>query len=202
MIQIRWIRLDPSAGATATHPDLYAFPAWLQQKILSHRTIQALQASYWGYRLLQQATAHWPRPVWDYLQIDSRGRPHLPGTSFDFSLSHSATTVVCALSDRGHVGVDTQAYRYPIRLRSAHQSLFSPDEWSRLQTAPTLLTDLWTRKEAVAKADGRGLAAFPHIVFTDHIACLTDTNTWWRITKLPLCTTNRTYLATSLHQAS
>jgi hypothetical protein len=36
------------------------------------------------------------------------GRPHLPGTGLDVSISHSGATVAVAVSNAGPVGVDAQ----------------------------------------------------------------------------------------------
>ncbi len=88
------------------------------------------------------------------------GKPSLaqhPG--IHFNLSHCKAAVACAISDRP-VGIDIEGIReakpplvrHTMSEREAHLILSSPD--------PDLeFTLLWTRKEALLKWAGRGIAA-------------------------------------------
>jgi 4'-phosphopantetheinyl transferase len=94
------------------------------------------------------------------------GRPSLSGevayplsTQFDFNLSHTRTTAIAAVTRKLTAGVDIEDVR-PIEISSAKQ-IFSPEE----QLALSSLTPeqslrafyrCWTRKEAIAKAEGFG----------------------------------------------
>ncbi|RYC68458.1 4'-phosphopantetheinyl transferase family protein [Spirosoma sordidisoli] len=196
MLHVYWTRLEETDTLAAHEPSLRTFPAWLQQKVHRHRTARAALASFWGYRLLQLATAHWPQPVWQALTTDYWGRPLLNYSAYDFNLSHSDNCVVCALHQNGRVGVDTQGQAHPTRLKPAYQTLFQPHEWTRLCQDPTSFTDLWAQKEAVAKADGRGMAAYPHIWLRGAMASVLDTGTRWVLTPLALDSAYRTYVAT------
>ena len=79
------------------------------------------------------------------------GKPYLPGGP-EFNLSHGGTLAVLAVSDRT-VGADCEEAR-----RGASEALLrrvlTPEEW---EDAPAAIpfSRLWTRKEAVMKAEGQ-----------------------------------------------
>ena len=96
------------------------------------------------------------------------GKPFLPqGPSF--SLSHSDDRVVVAVGARGpteggRVGVDVEVVRPVRRMEAVVRRRFAPEEaqWWACQPPDKKVAaffDIWTRKEAVAKALGEGLAA-------------------------------------------
>ncbi|WP_179638352.1 4'-phosphopantetheinyl transferase superfamily protein [Tunturiibacter empetritectus] len=96
------------------------------------------------------------------------GKPELPpihGDSIAFNVAHSADTILIALTRSGSVGVDVEYYDRATDIMevahynftaSEHRSLAAiTDPHSRIRT----FYRYWTRKEAVLKADGRGLIA-------------------------------------------
>lgn len=89
--------------------------------------------------------------------IDERGKPFFKGIEKAFfSLSHSGRIAACAISD-APVGVDVQCYRRPNLALAAR--FFSEREYKAVEKQPEkMFNSIWTRKEAVAKADGRGIA--------------------------------------------
>ena len=91
------------------------------------------------------------------------GRPYLPGTALDFNVSHAKGWLLIAVVSKGKVGVDIEA----ISDRAADDlpdRVFSPAEQyqfllvDRPHRAAHFMT-IWTRKEAVVKLTGHGLAA-------------------------------------------
>ena len=88
------------------------------------------------------------------------GKPYLTAApDVHFSLSHSGTWVVCAVSDHP-VGVDIQQCR-SFKPNIADR-FFHPDEVQYLSALPSAEREsafytLWTLKESYVKADGRGL---------------------------------------------
>ena len=100
---------------------------------------------------------------------DAAGRPRLRSAAGeplpDLGISHTDGRVVVALGWGVRVGVDVEALapRPAEDLRSA----FADEEWREALAAPEPereLLRLWTVKEAVLKADGRGLAVDPRRV--------------------------------------
>ena len=104
--------------------------------------------------------------VLEQIELDQYKRPFLPGGP-DFNLSHTEGMVGIAVSKVGRIGIDLERVReVPIEeLREA----FTDGEWEKLQTETDpyrQLYTIWTRKEAVIKADGGALlrwnpATFP-----------------------------------------
>ena len=99
-------------------------------------------------------------------QYGERGKPFLPAGP-SFSLSHSGDRVVVAVAAAtpagGRVGVDVEVVRPVRRMEAVAQRRFAPEEvkwWAGLPSGRKVAAffQLWTRKEAFAKALGRGLA--------------------------------------------
>lgn len=91
------------------------------------------------------------------------GRPELEGRALSFNLSHSGERALVALSGEAPVGVDVETLRpMPDALRIA-RGHFAADEAADLMrldgpAREAAFFALWTRKEAVVKALGAGLA--------------------------------------------
>lgn len=77
----------------------------------------------------------------------------------DFNISHSGAYVVCALCPAGRVGIDIEEIR-PIDIPDFIAQM-TRNQWESLMASKNRLEaffSLWTQKEAVIKADGRGIA--------------------------------------------
>ena len=80
-----------------------------------------------------------------------------------FNVSHSRGMILIALSHAGSVGVDVEYMDSAIEMIDVARAAFHPDDVHRIESAHTAKERLlafygsWTRREAVAKADGRGL---------------------------------------------
>ncbi len=128
------------------------------------------------------------RRCW-YCGARDHGRPEVVGTPIEFSVSSSGGRAVVAIADT-RVGVD-------IEIDDARGSLapelprtvLAPQEWALLESLPDAdrartFLQMWVAKEAVLKADGRGLSVDPRLVDTSAIItggvgylCL-DGTTW------------------------
>ncbi|MBL7774573.1 MAG: 4'-phosphopantetheinyl transferase superfamily protein [Saprospiraceae bacterium] len=120
-----------------------------------------------GRLLAQQLFAeHCPGAVCSLQTDNASGKPRIAGQpGWGISISHSGALVACALNPLGPAGIDVEAIR-PVDL-AAFQTYLLPREWRFIQRhhdPPSAFFTLWTRKEAVAKADGRGLGLdFQHL---------------------------------------
>ncbi len=85
-----------------------------------------------------------------------------PGPSI--SLSHSRDWFACAMSTAGTIGVDVEVARPGRDWRGIAHAAFGPREIARSTTEHEFYR-IWTLREALAKAHGRGL---------DHVADGTD----------------------------
>ncbi|MBL3704270.1 4'-phosphopantetheinyl transferase superfamily protein [Sulfitobacter sp. BDSS02] len=95
----------------------------------------------------------------------AEGKPILSGESGPspvFNLSHSGNLAMLAIANDGDLGVDIEQQRKTDDLDSLAASVFAPSEYAVYQCLPEhqrlgAFFKCWTRKEAVIKADGRGL---------------------------------------------
>jgi 4'-phosphopantetheinyl transferase len=84
------------------------------------------------------------------------GRPRLPGTGLHVSISHSGATVAVAVSQAGEVGVDVQQV-VDDSVRELSPLVLAESEAGHVAVAGDFFT-YWTRKEALVKATGDGVA--------------------------------------------
>ncbi|MFA1544979.1 4'-phosphopantetheinyl transferase superfamily protein [Actinomadura chokoriensis] len=91
----------------------------------------------------------------------THGKPRLPGSDLDFSLSHSGDRVVLVLAEGAEVGVDVEresdrdidSLAKMVLTAAEREALAAMDDRRRGFHA------YWSRKEALLKATGHGLAA-------------------------------------------
>lgn len=90
--------------------------------------------------------------------INQFGKPFIPGLRAFFNISHSGELIVCAASDQGEIGIDVEEMKAVDWIQ--YKDCFSIMEWRNISFANDsnrLLLELWTKKESLLKADGRGL---------------------------------------------
>lgn len=120
------------------------------------------------------------------LQYNEHKRPFIDAT-FDFNISHSGRLVACALSKHTKIGLDVEQIK-PFRDAHLH-TFFDQKEKDKILTAKHPIQtfyDLWTRKEAVLKADGRGLSlARKKLRFEGDLAII-DNQQVWELHSLPI----------------
>ena len=81
-----------------------------------------------------------------------------------FNLAHSRSTIVIALSRSGNVGIDLEYIDRKTDIREVASQVFTPQENAQFagisdeRERRLAFFRCWTRKEALAKADGRGLS--------------------------------------------
>lgn len=86
--------------------------------------------------------------------IGEHGKPYLPGSDLRFSLSH-ADGLCAAVLSKGPIGLDVERVR-PLR-RALLPRFCTPDEIALCEKDPDLAVKIWTRREARAKENGRGI---------------------------------------------
>ncbi len=92
------------------------------------------------------------------------GKPFLAGDfGIGFSTSHSHGLVLLAFARGRNIGVDIERVRADLGVEGIAACYFSPREIATLHSLPNGLREeaffaCWTRKEAFAKAEGKGLA--------------------------------------------
>ena len=97
------------------------------------------------------------------LEVGAHGKPALTAGGLDFNLSHSGSAAVIALARGVEVGVDLESPGRPRPHAELARRYFCGPEAESIGSTPETLREtaflrLWTAKEAVLKALGRGLA--------------------------------------------
>lgn len=96
------------------------------------------------------------------LYRDGNGCPRIEGEPLWTSLSHAGDRFAFAMSATGPVGIDLEPSSRGASMESIAAEVCHPDERRRLAASPgsqrpSVLLDMWVRKEAVLKALGVGL---------------------------------------------
>lgn len=96
--------------------------------------------------------------------LSAKGKPFLPGSGIDFSISHSGRWVWAAFCREAVVGIDVEEVRQLEDLAELVGALHPAESASireKAEDANVAFFRCWTRKEAVLKAGGEGLLRAP-----------------------------------------
>lgn len=165
-IQVWWGRPDQLGPAClARHADLLPADerAAVARFAFEEDRHESLLARVMVRQVLAQIPGGLPPDVWTFSRTPL-GRPFITNAGFDevsFSLSHTRSLVVVALTARAELGVDVESLvrRAPLHLADRY---FAGPEAADLRRMPLELRerrffDYWTLKEAFIKARGLGL---------------------------------------------
>ena len=127
----------------------YADIRGIDEKDALYPPLSGSRGSAFGVSLLAEAYKDYARaPLPKILKLIT-GKPFAPDDpEFHFSISHSKTHVVCALS-KSPVGVDTETHR-PIK-QTVIEKLTTPSELAGLT-----FFDIWVLRESLYKLTGKG----------------------------------------------
>jgi 4'-phosphopantetheinyl transferase len=101
------------------------------------------------------------------LEAGRHGKLQLRSGGLGFNVAHSRGVILIALAGSGAVGVDVEYVDAGVALMDVARAAFHPEDVARVERAATEGERLrefylcWTRREAVTKADGRGLGVAP-----------------------------------------
>lgn len=175
---------------------LEQIPRTMHQRITRYQRWQDRQTGLFSRLLLikgLEAFAIQPAALHD-LKYTNYKRPYLD-KGIDFNISHSGDWVLCALSDTHQVGIDIEQVRSVLIADFEH--VLSTAEKQQIEAAPNpyrFFYDLWTRKEAVAKAEGSGLLLPFQDINLDKDKARCRGNTWF-LKKLPIAPDYSAHLA-------
>ncbi|HQT21506.1 MAG: hypothetical protein B7X86_01110 [Sphingobacteriales bacterium 17-39-43] len=158
---------------------LKLLPLAIQENILKYSRWQDAHASLYGKLLLSHGLKELGLDFsLDNLKYTNYKRPYIEG-NVDFNISHSGDHVVCAFSTKSKIGIDLEKIK-AISI-SDFKNQFHEQEWDHIMTSENKYLWFyyyWTAKEAVIKADGRGLSIpFIELRVKDQHAFL-DENLW------------------------
>lgn len=138
---------------------LNQLPKPMQNKAIHFRNWKDRTNSILGKVLLKQcASRYYNIPnILNQVSYNPFQRPEVNGP-LSFSISHSGNMVVCAISENYQLGIDME--QFAAIDFDPYQNYMSAKEWMKIKLAidPNReFLKIWTQKEAVIKADGRGL---------------------------------------------
>ena len=131
---------------------------------LDHWPLNGLDSRVAGKLLLAQMYEELTGEEMPPIEKAPRGKPYFPGSNLHFSITHTKTTVFCAISDVP-LGIDAEDLNRRVSPTLA-QKLLSPAEFAQYEAVPAeerneALLRFWVLKEAEAKCSGLGLRGYP-----------------------------------------
>lgn len=129
-------------------------PATRLPKLQAIRHQQSQITSTLGLLLLQYAMQQHQQDQFllqDIVYSDKQ-KPHCPNCC-DFNISHSGLIAGCAVNDEHLVGIDVERHR-DVDL-AGFARFFASNDFQAAKDDMHLFFELWTKKEAVVKAEGR-----------------------------------------------
>ncbi len=132
-------------------PMLDALPPTWKERVTRKKPLVARLQSAIGYTLLRRIlTEHYNIAALPAIYTDEYGKPHFENSNLYFSISHCKAAVACIVEEYP-VAVDVQDILHDPSGRLKARIGAPPD------LDDIALTALWTKIEASAKLDGRGL---------------------------------------------
>ncbi len=160
MIQILFTYFDSKLPGNIWDYYLQKVPKNIRERISRYRRWEDRQLGLFGKMLLLDGLGEYGyrSNCLDNLSYNKFGRPFLDN-SIDFNVSHAGRYVVCAISDRGKVGIDIEKIRL-VELADFERYMTDEEKTAIRESDRQYETfyEYWTKKESVVKADGRGLS--------------------------------------------
>jgi 4'-phosphopantetheinyl transferase len=132
-------------------------PEGMQQRLGRFKRWQDAHSYLYGRLLLKEGMLQLGyKNSLESMKRNEYGKPYFTNSSFAFNISHSGEYVVCVIStdEQEHLGIDIEKIK-PIVFED-FDCVFSSHEKKEIDSYNKFYT-YWTRKEAIVKADGRGM---------------------------------------------
>jgi 4'-phosphopantetheinyl transferase len=164
------IKIYFTENKTKWHAGIYEqiillLPPAIRDKISAYKGWQDRQSRILGKWMLIQLLKDFRMDITlDDLTYTSYHKPNLPGP-FHFSIAHSADMVVCAATMDAEIGIDIELVK-PVDLKD-FQDYLTSREWKYIQVSSDpnkIFYQIWTKKEALLKALGRGIDLDPSTI--------------------------------------
>jgi len=182
------------------HRYLVTLPPAHQEHILRYQFWQDAQRCLCGKLLLEHGLREVGRHnlTLQSIKYTQFQRPYFEHEQVDFNISHSGTLVVCAIAADIRIGIDIQEVR-PIDINDFHDYFTSSEMYSIHHGSDPLLAfyDVWTKKEAVMKANGKGLSIPPKTIAIDSNVARVEDQQWF-LTEVDFYDNYRCHLATNV----
>jgi 4'-phosphopantetheinyl transferase len=162
MIHIYFADIDISTPWSFWESTLSTFPPIQQERIKRFQFDEGKKHRILALWLLADALSNFghSRKVLENIKQTTKGRPYLEAAPHvDFNISHSGMVAMCAITDKGKVGVDVEKTR-KMKI-SSFDRVFSDKIFSEINNSPAPQQEFlikWTCLEAIAKAEGFGIS--------------------------------------------
>ena len=170
-VDVLFIENNSPLTQTELHLLTEDIPVTMIEKSKRFKRWQDAQAYLFGRFLLVEGLRKYgfSKSVLHEIQYTKYSRPYL-NDEIDFNISHSGKFVVCVIGKSLNLGIDIEEIRVVDINDFVDQ--FTSNEWRKIEGADDQYYEFfnnWTIKEAVIKADGRGLnIPLKNIVIGDH----------------------------------
>ena len=137
--------------AERARADRYRFPDDRRRSIVARAATRRLLARYLG-----------SDPLTLVIDEEKLGKPVLRGREIEFNASHSGDLVALAFARETAVGIDVERRRKLSDTLALTRRYFSADEVAiveRAADAGDAFFAIWTAKEAIVKASGKGIGS-------------------------------------------
>jgi len=132
---------------------LQKLPIPEQQKMKRYIRKADAYTSLLGKLLLLKQLENTPFSLND-IKYNPQNRPYFSG-QLDFNISHSSEYIICAFCEQGKLGIDIEKIK-PIELKY-FKKYWTKNEYQIIDNQLDKFYFFWTRKEAIIKANGKGL---------------------------------------------
>ncbi len=173
---------------------LSKLPVFLQKKITKIRDSKTKKMAIFNKIVLQQILNN----NLEDLKYTDLGRPYLENYP-NFNISHSNQWVVCIISKDGKIGIDVEELK-EINFQGLSKRYFHYNEQQLIKNKKDFFR-IWTRKEAILKAQGCGLRVELKQLDTTRNPVELDQNYWLYPIDLPF-KNSVCHLATSFPNAT
>jgi 4'-phosphopantetheinyl transferase len=139
---------------------LQLLPKVMSEQVIKYRVRDDRFNSLFGKIILKKTLEEYfafENDVLERINVTKFGKPYI-NSKIEFNLSHSGSYVICAISDEGPIGIDIE--KMNTIDYSDFKSIMTENEWEKLKTIKNqkhYFFDLWTKKESLIKANGKGL---------------------------------------------
>jgi len=179
---------------------ILALPQILSKEILQYRKQDDINRLTAGKYLLKKILDDYcPQISLNNYSINEMGKPYINGL-YDFNITHSGQVVACAiLNTEGKIGIDVEKIRSIDIPKFTKQ--FTPPEMMRIladKNPQTKFFDFWSMKEAVMKADGRGMRIPLHSIrLKEGHATIDDNDNTWNLYPIELHSSVRSHVCSN-----
>lgn len=165
MIEICYTICPKSVSQKQLNQVLEALPNTIVEEARQFLDIRRKLRFVTGRLMLQKMIPH----EFESVCRTKMGKPYLSG-QYQFNICHSESLVVCAVSNSQRLGIDSEKVK-EVDIKD-YESVLNEDDYYTISHSNDKMRTfcrIWTQKESLTKADGRGVFIDMKDVFLDNM---------------------------------